>query len=333
MALGALGAMAALTAAAAIHQPAPQHELVILDDFRGEYSHGALVEQVLKGTSECGVGSAREVRRLSVDLGAHLDKLDQPGSLDAYVRTRFLTPIGATTRALGEVHGRAVMHQSQGASESRIVESLWGRASGDAPFRADLAAQLDLPASTGDKELLQALLDRVHAVHGSPEIAEARADLLQAAQAATARGAIRVLSAGNQGELSRTFEKLQVRVPEGFYRSDLADPSAVIVGASDDHGTANPSDDGVAALASPEAGALVGMDGVDRPACMNGQVHHHSGSSYAAPQASRLLDEAWLRAPETSRDELVARLQRSVPGGEAWVGKGIVDAEGFLLAK
>jgi len=328
--------MASLTAAAAMHQPAQQHELVILDDFRGSHSHGELVEQVLKGTSECAVGNAREMRRLSVDLGSGLARLDQPGSLDAYVRNRFLTPIRATERALDQVSGRAVMHQSQGASESRIVESLWGRASGDAPFRADMAAQLGLPAETADRELLQALLDRVHAVHGESQITEARQDLLQAAQQAAGRGVIRVLSAGNQGELSRTFEKLDVRVPEGFYRSDLADPQAVIVGASDDRGTADPADDGVAALASPDAGALVGIDGVDRPACMGGQVHHHSGSSYAAPQVSRLLDEAWLHSPHASREELMARLQRNVravPGGEAHLGAGIVDAEGFLLAK
>ena len=337
VALGVLGAVGLVGTVSAVMQPPDmQHELLILDDFRGEHSHGESVEQALKGTNTCGPGTSREVRRVPVDLVQGLDKLDTPGALDNYVRNRFLVPMGYTTRALEEVQGRAVLHQSQGASESRIVESLWGRASWDKDFRGDLARQLGVSSSSDDKQLGQALLDRVHAIHGEPAVASARAALLEAAEGATSRGAIRVLTAGNQGVLSRTFETLGVQVPEGFYRSDLADPAAVIVGASDDHGTADPSDDTVAGLASPDAGAVVAMDGVDRPVCINGKQETQSGSSHAGPQVSKLLDEAWTASPGASREELIARLQasvRPVPGGEAWVGRGIVDPEGFLLSK
>lgn len=337
VALGALGAVGLVGTVQGLAQPPEMHhELLILDDFRGEHSHGVSVEQALKGTNTCGPGTDREVRRVSVDLVQGFDKLNTPGALDNYVRNRFLVPVGDTTRALEEVQGRAVLHQSQGASESRIVEALWGRTTWDKDFRSDLAGQLGVSSSSEDKQLMQALLDRVHAIHGEPAVVSARAGLLEAAEGATSRGAIRVLTAGNQGVLSRTFETLGVNVPEGFYRSDLADPAAVIVGASDDHGTADPSDDTVADLASPDAGAMVAMDGVDRPVCFNGKQEKQSGSSHAGPQVSKLLDEAWTATPQASREELIARLQanvRPVSGGEAFVGKGIVDPEGFLLAR
>ena len=117
--------------------------------------------------------------------------------------------------------------------------------------------------------------------------------------------------------------------------SDMADPGTIVVGASDNRGTADLSDDGAAALASPDAGALIGTQGVNVPILVNGEWQSHSGSSYAQPQITSLI-ASWKREnPHLTRDEAVQRLigeARPIPGAEPQIGAGIVGDGWFLRA-
>ncbi len=315
--------------------PPPQPDTVhvmVLDEFPAHRdspstTHGTLVEQVLR--------SQRSVQneRIQVSLGASMEAVHsrQPGGLEDYVVQRFTVPTRATAEALRAMEGPGVASQSQGSSPSRVVESLWNEANHRPEIRSFLESELGLAAGSSDSELLQALVHRVDDLRQShPEIRSARRELLGAARSASEQGIIRVLSAGNNGHLDNTLERLQVSIPRDFYWSDLADPAAIIVGAADLRGTLDPADDVAAAIASPGAGALVGAQGVDVPIRVGDQVQHHSGSSYAQPQVAALI-VGWLQAePGLTRDQIAVRLQqvaRPIPGAEAKIGAGIIDSE------
>jgi hypothetical protein len=268
-------------------------------------------------------------------LGNSLHEVEQgqPGALERYVVQRFQVPTEATARALEKLDRPGVVSQSQGASESRAVQSLWEAAQRPAT-RTFLETELEISPGSSDAEFLQALVRRVDEIHdGSREIGAARQRLLRAARAAEEAGVIRVLSAGNQGQLDQLFERLGVITSRDFYLSDLADPGAIIVGASDNRGTPDPSDDGPAALASPDAGAVVGTQGVDVPIRVHGELQLHSGSSYAQPQIASLIAGWKQENPSLSRDEVVQRLLSQVhpiEGAEPQIGAGIIENGWFL---
>jgi len=331
---GMLG-VAALTpmASAAPPPPAQQVHCVVLDEFPAQsdtfgVSHGTLVEWVLENRSPMAC------ERVQVPLGASMQVLDklEPGGLEKYVVQRFTVPTRATAEVLAQlVHnqGPTVASQSQGASQSRVLEALWNRAQGSAEFRSYLESELGIAAGSSEQDFVQALVHRVDDLHrGHAEIREARSQLRQLGRDAAQHGVVRVLSAGNQGELSRKLDELGVSVPRNFYLSDLDHGSAIVVGASDHHQTPDPSDDGAARLASPDAGALVGAQGVDVPIVVNGEVKLNSGSSYAQPQVAGLV-LGWLHQdPTLTQDTIEQRLlqqARPIPGAEAQIGAGIID--------
>lgn len=337
LAAGALG-LSVLSAGVAA-APVPQADapsLHLLDEFPADSStvtHGTLVESALKDRT------SMAIVRHQVSLDAGLNELEKglPGSLNGYVVRRFVTPTQQTARALEQIHGPAVAGQSQGASESRVVEGLWGAVLSRQTIRQTVERELGLPSDASDAALASALVQRVDQVHDQdPQIASARGELLQAAEKAADRGVIRVISAGNQGELGKQLQSLGATLPTDFYRSDVADPNAIIVGASDNHRTATLSDDGAASIASPDAGALIATQGVDVPVRMHGKIWPQTGSSFAQPQVTGAISD-WLTAdPGLTRNEALARLQslaRPVPGAERQVGAGIVSFHPELLAR
>jgi len=314
---------------AAPPRPSRVVQVMVLDEFpqtrdSSSITHGTLVEAVLRSRN------AITNERIQVPLGNSMESIEkaQTGALEQYVIQRFTVPMEATAVALEGMQNPGVASQSQGASESRVVESLWGAAQRPAT-RSFLEQELELPAGASDADFLQALVRRVDDVHdSSPEIAHSRQHLRRAALAAEEAGVIRVVSAGNQGQLNQLFERLGVITSRNFFSSDLADAGAIVVGASDHKGTPDPADDGPAALASPDAGALVGTQGVNVPISVNGEVQLHSGSSYAQPQIANLV-ATWKQAdPGLTRDEAVQRLLemvRPIAGAEPQIGAGIVD--------
>ncbi|GMU54557.1 MAG: hypothetical protein AMXMBFR33_37030 [Candidatus Xenobia bacterium] len=298
--------------------PHPQPTLTVYDDFvraeePGVTTHGELVEGVLVRLGM----QPGEIGRVQVSLRSGQESLEQ--GLDPYIRNRFLTPMQATAEQLQE-QSAGVVSQSQGASDSRVVEALVGRAD----WRATLERELGLTAGTDEKSFLQALVDRVSRVRRTdPQIQAARSELLAAGRKASENGVARFVSAGNNGELSRTLERLGVKVDANFYSNWLADPHATVVGASDDGGV-------VAELASPDAGAWLAADGVNVPLVIDGRLEEHSGSSYATPQVARVGHQGWLAGvPSADLGERLAESADPVPGGESWVGAGILSEEGF----
>lgn len=326
---GLLG-LAALTSARTPAPPPPAAQIMLLDEFPKDdavLTHGSMVEAVLASRSQTGH------QRVEVALGAQMDLIEkaETGNLDKYIVQRFTVPTEATARALDRMHQPGVAGQSQGASESRVVDSLWGAAQAQPATRTFLEKELDISPGSSDADFLQALVRRVDEVHHSDhQIGAARQHLLQAARQAEEAGVIRVISAGNQGYLEKLFDQLGVITGRDFYMSDMADGGAIIVGASDDHGTPDRADDGAAALASPDAGAMVGAQGVNVPVTVNGKTYLESGSSFAQPQISAIL-AGWKEAdPGLTRDQAMQRLialAQPVSGAEPYIGAGIIYAQ------
>jgi subtilisin family serine protease len=318
--------------------PAQTAHVVVLDEFpqsgRAEdVSHGTLVEQVLRSRVR---GDVR-VERQQVSLGASLEPITkgEPGGLERYVVQRFSVPVAQTARALQSIEGPAVASQSQGASESRVVDALWGAAQNPAT-RAFLEAELELEPGTSDTDFLQALVRRVDDLHGVAEIRQAQRELRKSASEAAQDGVIHVVSAGNNGELDRKLEQLGVIVSRDFYSNDLATGGAIVVGAADHRGTAVLEDDGPASLASPNAGATVAAYGVHVPIHVNGKLEYHHGSSYAQPQVAGMVAEWLVEDPSLTGEQATQRLlelARPVPGAESQLGYGIVGDPTWQLAR
>lgn len=320
-------AVFAVGSAAPAPVPQPQAQVMLLDEFPRDttsMTHGTMVEAVLQSRTQV------EHQRVQVSLGAQMDLINrpEPGNLDKYIVQRFTIPTEATARALEDMHRPGVAAQSQGASESRVVDSLWGAAQSKPATRAFLERELGIAPGSSDAEFLQALVHRVDDVHNNDRaIGAARQHLLRAAHSAEEAGVIRVISAGNQGHLEQLFDRLGVITSRDFYMSDMADPNAIIVGASDNRGTETRSDDGPAALASPDAGAMVGAQGVNVPVTVNGRIYMESGSSYAQPQVSALVADWKSADPGLTRDEALQRLQslaHPVADAETYLGAGII---------
>lgn len=319
--------------------PATTAHVVVLDEFpqsgRGdEVSHGTLVEAVLRSRVRADV----QVDRQQVSLGASLEHIakGEPGGLERYVVQRFSVPTAQTARALQSIEGPAVASQSQGASESRVVDALWGAAQ-NPQTRAFLERELELEPGTPDADFLQALVRRVDDLHGSAvEIRQAQRELRKSASAAAQEGVIHVVSAGNNGELDRQLEQFGVTVSRDFFVNDLASASSIVVGAADHRNTVDPADDGPAALASPNAGATVAAYGVQVPIHVNGKLEFHHGSSYAQPQVAGIVAEWLLQEPTLTSDQASQRLAeraRPVPGAESQLGYGIVGDADWQLTK
>lgn len=327
LALSALGLTLLSGAASAQQVPPPDYAgVVVLDDFSAAdvaTTHGELVEHEFnRGGTNCEAPIRSERRQ--VHVGIPMDALlrgDQ-GSLEDYIRQHFVLRINNTTEALRDLSalpGRRVFSQSQGASESRVFQALWGHRE-----NPEVLKQLGLQEGAGDRQIARALFNTIRGVHRTdPAIARAKEAL-----ASLQFDDVRTLSAGNQGALYRELTELGLELDTAFFENTLATPGTIIVGAAEK--------DGPADLANPMAGAHIAADGVAREMCVDGKVALHSGSSYAQPQAARYVDGYLSSDPNLSRDQILDRLvgdATPVPGEESRLGAGILPDWAELAAE
>lgn len=321
--------------------------VVVLDDFANAETattHGELVEVELSRFHNPET-LKMERQQVSLHTGDFGLNRGERGALGEYLRDHFAGRMErgaeALERLLASDGPRAVLHQSQGASQSRVVDELFYKAGRNAEFRAHLQQQLGLgPGSdygrAEKRELLSRLVQEVVRVASSDaRVLEARQNLRELQDLAHQEGHIHVISAGNNGYLGRDMERLGVEIPPTFFSNDLASEHSIVVGASDDgskgwnaQGPHRPAD-----LASPNAGAHLAADGVDRPLLADGHQGFHSGSSYAAPQVSDRVLHLLRSQPDISRDEILRELlahTTPVPGAEATLGAGVLSAPTVL---
>lgn len=304
--------------------------VVVMDDFweaETRTTHGESVESELTRLHQ----TQGEFANLSVERVQMSLHTGSPKDLQAELQDHFLGRMQRDAAALRGVlsqgRSRAVVHQSQGSSQSRVVDQLYYKALREPEFRAQLQAQLGLEVgSARDKEakreLLSSLVVEAGSVASSEQAKAAREELRAVQQELHEAGYIHVISAGNQGYLGRDMARLGVPVPESFFNNELASEHSIIVGASDGAHR-------VASLASPNVGAHLAADGVKRPLRVDGKKELYSGSSYAAPQVSSRILSMLRSEPGLSRDQILERLQsqaRPVKGAENYLGAGVLNA-------
>ena len=303
-------------------------------------SHGDLVEAELTRRHETeGPNATVNVVHKRVDSWEGFSGIAEgkPGALEARLRNHFKVRLERDADAFAEiVEGggpRSVIQQSQGASQSRVLESLYNTSKHEPEFRAALQRQLGIEPTEGygeveKRQLLQGLVNESDRVHkNDPEVRNAIDELRLIQDEAFEQGHVHVISAGNQGALSREMQDLGVKAPEGFFTNEMAGPHSIVIGATDD-GTdqarsSNPHR--VADLASPGAGAIVGADGVDRPFSFGDESRKESGSSYAAPQGSSVIVDMLREDMDIPQDAIVRNLRSQaspISGGENFVGSG-----------
>lgn len=327
--------------------------VIVIDNFwqaDAHTTHGEIVEgELIRTHHPSGEDANLAVERQHVSLwgGDHGIVDGKPGALEAHLRDHFAGRMRRDAEGLQRVldseGGRGVLHQSQGASESRVVDGLYYRSLRDEVYRARLQEQLKMPVAPLETnaqkaEFLSRLVQEADSMYKTdPTVLEARQELRTLQDQLHQKGFIHVVSAGNQGYLSREMTELDVEAPPGFFTNDLASEHSIVVGASDNQskGLGN-SNLGVAQLANPDAGAMIAADGVDRPIFVDGKDGHHSGSSYAAPQVSSMIAHMLRAEPELTRSDIVEQLQAAaipVEGQERFLGVGVLDFPEILLCE
>ena len=318
LALSALSLLCLSSGAAAqTPPPEPYAGVVVLDDFANadrHTTHGELVEHEFnRGGANCEAPITSERHQVHVGVSMEALKRGEPGSLVDYIRQHFVVRVTNTAEALRELSalpGRRVFSQSQGASESRVFQAIWGQRENPNVLR-----ELGLEVGSTDQEIAETLFQVVREVHTTdPTVRRAEAEL-----DALSFSDIRTLSAGNQGQLYRELTDLGLELDETFFENALATPGTIVVGAAEQGGPA--------ALASPKAGAHLAADGVEREMCVDGKLGLYSGSSYSQPQAARFADEFLSSDPTLSQQQILESMLAEVtpvPGEESRLGAGIL---------
>ncbi|MCA9775581.1 MAG: S8 family serine peptidase [Candidatus Eremiobacteraeota bacterium] len=333
-----------------LKQDLPTARVIVVDDFwkADEHTtHGEIVETELARDFQVGENADITMERQVVSVwdGEHGIDKGTPGSLESYLRSHFAGRMtrdaDAMQRILDGGGPRGVIHQSQGASQSRAIDPIYYRAIRDNDFGIKLQEQLGMDPTNLDSrlekaELLQRLLQTADSMYSQDEaVLQARQRLRGLQDQLHERGFIHVISAGNQGFLYRDMVELGVDIPSNFFTNDFASEHSIIVGAADNQSKEVRGETfGVANLANPNAGAHIAADGVDRPLTVDGNFGHHSGSSYAAPQVSNEVLDMLRMDPDITRDEVLQQLQQAatpVPGAESFLGAGILAHPGMLL--
>ena len=335
-----------------LRQDLPTARVIVVDDYwiADEHTtHGEIVEAELSRDFQVGENVDITLERQVVSLygGEHGIDEGRPGSLESYLREHFAGRVSRDADAMQRIleggGPRGVIHQSQGASQSRAVDPIYYRAIRDNDFGIKLQEQLgmeptNLESRLEKRELLQRLLQRADDIYSQDEaVLQARERLRGLQDRLHEKGFIHVISAGNQGHLYRDMVELGVDIPADFFTNDFASEHSIIVGAADNQSKEVRGERlGVANLANPNAGAHIAADGVDRPLTVDGNFGHHSGSSYAAPQVSNEILDMLRTDTNITRDEVLQQLQRAatpVPGAESFLGAGILAHPDMLLCQ
>ena len=151
----------------------------------------------------------------------------------------------------------------------------------------------------------QSLIERVNkTVDESKYIAGLQEDHTKLLDSLTRKGVTVVSSAGNDNdEYLATRDVYGHEIPENFDDDITSVGNKIVVGALDDKGTPDPSDDDIAYFSSRYSAVSVLADGIDVQT-LDG--HQASGSSFAAPQVAAELEKLRRARPETPVDQLRA---------------------------
>jgi len=330
-----------------VSQKAEAHEpdatVAVFDDFRnadekGQFTHGELVEGRLQEQGNLG---DEDVQRYQTDFGADFGEFEEnlaqgdKNALEDFIESSYTNSLDSTTGALKEVlddDGSKIrtVNQSQSQARGRLARDIWDKTE-DAPFREDLARSLGFESEVSDRELAEALTQKINqTVSESEKIGKAKRRYDQTSQEAAEAGITHVVTSGNLGDFARQWDKLGVEVDDDFYDSALINDHTTVAAAVD-QSLAPP---GSAGFNSPRAGAELAAPGVNLDVtAQDGDWTNASGTSLAAPAISAVAARLATLRPDLSPREIEEVLKQTADptrGPKSDIGEGSLNAEEAL---
>lgn len=172
-----------------------------------------------------------------------------------------------------------------------------------------LCRALGLPESEDwDNEvaLQQRLLDKSQSVYdGDEDVVAARASLESTLSELKKSGVTYFAAAGNDAKVLRALQRQGLRVADSLVHGLNSVPAAVVVGAFDDKGTVDTSDDELASFSvqHPEVDFVAKGTGIDL-----GMGTLETGTSFATPMVALRYEQARRREPAKTPDGLLGEL-------------------------
>jgi hypothetical protein len=264
---------------------------------------------------------------------------DLLGVLTSYTEQTVTGFLQATARNLDTVVESKtirVVNQSQSQCVARVSRPFIEKLESDEEFRGTVKQALGLPLRAHTDTVAEALLGQVKKTFDeSDKIARAQKDYRRSAKRAYDQGVVHVVTAGNLGRLTESWESKGINAPEGAYRSLLATEYATIVGATDSRGTTTVRDDRAASFTSVYAGTEFSMHGVNVEVVSKDprKDMHSNGTSFAAPQLTGLISEMIRANPKlgvAQIEELLTAAAVPVKGTREQLGAGQIDPDRAL---
>lgn len=247
----------------------------------------------------------------------------------------------ATARNLDTITGNKhnkirVINQSQSQCAARVSRPFIEKLEENEDFRVTVKEALGLPLRAHTSTVAEALLNEVQTIFDQSEkIDRAEKDYLRSASKAYNQGIVHVVTAGNLGRVTASWEKKGIHAPEGAFRSVLANDYTTIVGATDSRGTTSVRDDRAAAFTSVYAGAEFAMHGVNVEVISPDpkKDKYSNGTSFSAPQMTGLISDMIKANPKlgvAQIEDLLRSAAVPVKGTKEQVGAGQIDPDRAL---
>ena len=244
----------------------------------------------------------------------------------------------ATKQNLDTVIGKEnnkvrVINQSQSQNSARISRQFVGKILGDDDFRMKMKDVFDLPAGAHKDTVAEAFIGEVQkTIENSTYIAQSRNAYLETAKKVHDAGIAHVVTAGNLGRMTTSYEKMGIDAPEGAYKSVIANEYTTVIAATASQGTNTTRDDKAASFTSKYAGAEFAMHGVNVEVIDDNPKRDKfsNGTSFSAPQTTALIHEIFEENPDLTVPQMENILYKStipVRGTEEQIGAGQIDPE------
>jgi hypothetical protein len=312
------------------NDPGEQATIGVLDTFRTADSehpkHGDHVHAVLLHQGFQPIDTAKISTDISSTTSEALSSLlyeegPEPFGqrLDAYIELTAGQSLGKTNGIFRQLAADPdlklkTLNQSQGESRLGIYMLLLGAAyngrKDGKPLLTDTGKKMaevcghqpDAPGFSG-WGFNQSLIDRVNQViDGSEHLGKLQSEHSELLEKLKARGITVVASAGNDNDdYMSTRDIFGHTIPESFDDDLTSVGDKVVVGALDDKGTPDKSDDEIAHFSSRYSAVTVLADGIDVVGFGGQKV---SGTSFAAPKVAATLEQLRRQRPELSPEEL-----------------------------
>jgi hypothetical protein len=323
--------------------PSEQATIGVIDTFRASDSdpllHGDQVHAVVLNHGFTEKDTARLSSRIDGKTMAALNSLlyadgreNFSERLDAYIELTAGQTLSKTNGILRQLDGQEnprlkTLNQSQGESRLGIYMLLlgaaWNGRKDGRPLITETGKKIAQAvghqpdsAEFSPWQFHQSLIERVNKiVDESKYIAGLQEDHGNLVDSLGRKGVTVVSSAGNDNdEYLETRDLFGHRIPENFDDDITSVGNKIVVGALDNKGTPDPSDDEIAYFSSRYAAVSVLADGIDVETVAG---HRATGSSFAAPQVAAELEKLRRSHPQTPVEQLrieAASLFRATDG-------------------